>query len=96
MTTDNADIDLLAATAYATGISPVDYAAEHVIQAHINAHLAVGAVLARGPLPCGECGRDLSADPCDGCARDLSVAGLSCRILGGLLGAGMTLPEVTR
>lgn len=31
------DIDLLAATAYESGIDPIDYAAENVIQAHIDA-----------------------------------------------------------
>ncbi len=34
------DIDLLAATAYETGIDPVTYAAENVIQAHIDVYLS--------------------------------------------------------
>ncbi|HEV2251849.1 MAG TPA: hypothetical protein VGS06_01520 [Streptosporangiaceae bacterium] len=33
------DIDILAATAYETGIDPIDYAAEHVIRAHVAAWL---------------------------------------------------------
>ena len=33
------DIDFLAAFAYSTGQDPIDYAAENVIRAHIDAHL---------------------------------------------------------
>ena len=33
------DIDLLAATAYETGIDPIDYAAENVVRAHISTWL---------------------------------------------------------
>jgi hypothetical protein len=40
------DIDLLAATAYETGISPLDYATRHVIEAHIVAHLGTRGILA--------------------------------------------------
>jgi hypothetical protein len=63
------DINLLAATAYETGIDPVDYATENVIQAHIGAWL---------DWPKG------------------SVAALSRRILGDLMDAGWTPPEVPR
>lgn len=40
------DIDLLARTAYETGISPLDYATRHVIEAHVVAHLGARGVLA--------------------------------------------------
>ena len=40
------DIDLLARTAYETGIDPVDYATRHVIEAHVVAHLGARGVLA--------------------------------------------------
>jgi hypothetical protein len=40
------DIDLLARTAYETGIDPTDYATRHVIEAHIVAHLGTRGVLA--------------------------------------------------
>jgi hypothetical protein len=35
------DIDILAATAYETGIDPIDYAAEHVIRAHVEVFLGI-------------------------------------------------------
>jgi hypothetical protein len=63
------DICLLARTAYETGISPVDYATENVIEAHVSAWL---------DWPRG------------------SAAVLSRRILGDLMDAGWTPPEVTR
>ena len=45
--TDTApDIDLLARTAYETGISPLDYATRHVIEAHVVAHLGTRGILA--------------------------------------------------
>ncbi len=34
------DIDLLARTAYETGIDPIDYAAANVIQAHVDVWLS--------------------------------------------------------
>jgi len=69
------DIDFLAAFAYSTGQDPIDYAAENVIRAHINAHLH----------PAGFPG---DIDP--------ATDSLSRRILGDLLDAGWTPPEVTR
>jgi hypothetical protein len=36
------DIDFLARFAYSTGQHPVDYAAENVIQSHVNAYLGIG------------------------------------------------------
>ncbi len=44
--TTTPDIDLLARTAYETGIDPIDYATRHVIEAHIVAHLGTRGVLA--------------------------------------------------
>lgn len=43
---DSADIDILAATAYETGIDPTEYATRHVIEAHIVAHLGARGILA--------------------------------------------------
>jgi hypothetical protein len=42
---DSADIDILAATAYETGIDPIEYATAHIIEAHIVAHLGGRGVL---------------------------------------------------
>ena len=67
------DLDLLARTAYDTGIDPVDYATEHVIEAHITGYLA-----RRGVLDAGG-----------------AIQAMSACILGDLLGAGWTPPEVT-
>ena len=40
------DIDILAATAYETGIDPIDYAVTNVTQAHIEVFLAIRDVSA--------------------------------------------------
>ena len=69
------DIDFLAAFAYSTGQDPIDYAAENVIRAHIDAHLHPASY------------------PGD---MDPATSALSRRILGDLLDAGWTPPEVTR
>lgn len=71
------DIDFLASFAYSTGQHPVDYAAENVIQSHVNAYLGIG--------------QDFSDD-----LRELPTAPLSRRILGDLMDAGWTPPEVVR
>lgn len=74
--TDQApDIDLLARTAYETGISPVDYATRHVIEAHVVAYLGAWGILA---------GNSTEA-----------IKALARQILGDLMAAGWTAPEVT-
>jgi hypothetical protein len=80
MTTDDADIGILAATAYATGIDPVTYATENVIEAHVVSWLGPAADLAHAGRLGGR----------------MPPAELSRRILGDLLDAGWTPPEVTR
>lgn len=68
------DIDLLARTAYETGISPVDYATRHVIEAHITGYLLrLGVPYVPG-----------------------AVESMSACILGDLMAAGWTAPEVDR
>jgi len=74
-----ADISILARTAYETGIDPIDYATDHVIQSHVEVFLAV---------------RDVSAEI--GCPLPHDTAALSRRILGDLMDAGWTPPEVNR
>lgn len=71
------DLDFLAAFAYGTGQDPIDYAAENVIQSHVNAYLGIG--------------QDFADD-----LRGLPTASLSRRILGDLMAAGWTPPEVDR
>lgn len=77
--TDQApDIDLLARTAYETGIDPITYASVNVIEAHVIAYLA-------------------RCEPRRLCDDDLTrVPVLSRRILGDLMAAGWTAPEVDR
>lgn len=75
------DIDILAATAYETGIDPVDYACANVIQAHIDVYLGIGAVLAELGVR--------RAEP-------MTTAALSRCILGDLMDAGWTPPEVAK
>lgn len=70
------DLDILAATAYETGIDPVEYATRHVIEAHIVAHLGTRGVLATDSTE--------------------AIKATSRRILGDLMAAGWTQPEVTR
>jgi hypothetical protein len=75
------DIGILARTAYETGIDPVDYATGHVIGPWIDRHLGVRMMLA-------DIGR--------GGEAAVTTASVACRILGDLLDAGWTPPEVTR
>lgn len=74
LTDSTPDIDLLAATAYATGIDPIEYATTHVIEAHIAGYLARRGVL----------------------YADAAIRAMSACILGDLMAAGWTGPEVTR
>jgi hypothetical protein len=67
------DMDFLASFAYSTGQHPVDYAADNVIRAHIDAHF--------------------TPDSFPGDVNPATVA-LSRRILGDLMDAGWTPPEV--
>jgi len=60
------DIDLLAQTAYDTGIDPIEYATQHVIRAHLDRYLP----------------------------RCETTAVLSRRILGDLMDAGWTPPQL--
>lgn len=49
------DIDILARTAYDTGIDPIEYATVNVVQAHIDIHLTGCAhppLAATGALSC--------------------------------------------
>lgn len=78
------DINFLARFAYTNGIDPIDYAAHGIIQAHVDVHLAICAGRAENP----------ASYP--GYWRDLTTAALSRRILGDLLDAGWTPPEVAR
>ena len=78
------DISFLAEFAYGNGVDPIDYATGHVIETHVNVYLTVLA--------------NRIADPSTfpGYDPELSTAVLSRRILGDLLDAGWTPPEVTR
>lgn len=73
------DISFLAEIAYRTGIDPVTYATDHVVQSHVEIFLAV---------------RDVSAEL--GCPLPDDTGALSRRIVGDLLDAGWTPPEVTK
>ena len=76
------DTDFLASFAYANGIDPITYATDHVIQSHVEIFLAVR-----------DFGREMGVSEC---MPALSTAALSRRILGDLLDAGWTAPEVPR
>ena len=78
------DICFLARFAYDHGTTPLDYAIEHVIQTHVDAYLTVltGRIAQPGRFP--------GYDP------GLNTAVLARRIVGDLLDAGWTPPEVTR
>lgn len=78
------DIGFLAQFAYDHGTNPIDYATEHVIEIHVTTYLTVRDGRAENPasFPVYDPG--------------LSTAVLSRRILGDLLDAGWTPPEVTR
>jgi hypothetical protein len=77
------DIGFLARFAYSHGTNPIDYATEHVIETHVSVFLTVMAsrITDPGTFP---------GYP------DLSTAILSRRILGDLMDAGWTPPEVKR
>jgi hypothetical protein len=78
------DIAFLARFAYDNGTDPIDYAAENVIEGHVKAYLTVLAARVVNPATFP------IYDP------DLSTAVLSRRILGDLMDAGWTPPEVPR
>lgn len=78
------DLGFLAQFAYDHGTDPVDYAIENVIEGHLKVYLTVLAARVMDPA-----GFPIY-DP------DLSTAVLSRRILGDLLDAGWTPPEVKR
>lgn len=82
--TDNADIDFLARFAYGLGQDPIDYAAVNVIEIHIDTYLSI--VAARYEDPASFPGYTL----------ELSRPALARRIVGDLLDAGWTPPEVTK
>ena len=69
------DINLLAQVAYETGIDPITYATDHVIQSHVEIWLAVR-----------EFGVEMGVSDCTAVT---STAALSRRILGDLLDAGV-------
>jgi hypothetical protein len=77
------DICFLARFAYDNGQDPIDYAAHSVIGSHISAHFTILAARMENP----------AAFP--GYVLDLTTAALSRRILGDLMDAGWTPPEVT-
>ncbi len=76
------DIGFLAQFAYDHGTDPIDYATEHVIETHVSVFLTVMAsrITDPGTFP---------GYP------DMNIAILSRRILGDLMDAGWTPPEVT-
>ena len=76
------DIGFLARFAYDHGQDPIDYAASNVIQIHIDVYLTVLAARATDP----------ASFP--GYVLEATTAALSRRILGDLLDAGWTPPEV--
>lgn len=78
------DIGFLARFAYDHGTDPIDYATEHVIETHVNVFLTVMASRVADPRTFP------GYDP------ELSTAVLSRRILGDLMDAGWTPPEVTK
>ncbi len=76
------DICFLARFAYEHGTTPLDYAAEHVIQTHIDVFHTIVAARVEDP----------ASFP--GYVLEISTAALSRRILGDLMDAGWTPPEV--
>ena len=78
------DLSFLAEFAYGNGIDPIDYATAHVIEGHLKVYLGVRDARAVNPA---------SFPIYD---ADLSTAVLARRILGDLLDAGWTPPEVPR
>ena len=78
------DISFLAEFAYDQGVDPIDYAVHGVIESHVDVNLTIRAARAENPVSF------------PGYWADLSTAALSRRILGDLMDAGWTPPEVTR
>jgi hypothetical protein len=78
------DIAFLARFAYDQGTDPIDYATVNVIEGHLQVYLTVLAARVVDPASFP------IYDP------ELSTAVLSRRILGDLLDAGWTPPEVTK
>lgn len=78
------DICFLARFAYEHGEDPISYAAQAVIQTHVDVYLAICAGRAGDP----------ASFP--GYVLELTTEALSRRILGDLMDAGWTPPEVTR
>jgi hypothetical protein len=76
------DISFLAEFAYGTGIDPIDYAAGHVIKSHVSVWLTV----------CLGREEDPASFPAYG--PDLTVDALARRIVGDLLDAGWTAPNL--
>jgi len=60
-------MDFLAVFAYSTGQDPIDYAAENVIQSHVNAYLGIGQDFADDPreLPTAPLSRRILGDLMD-------------------------------
>ena len=77
------DISTEARWAYQHGVDRIDYAARYVVQTHIDVHLEIRAARAQDP----------AAFP--GYVLPLTTEVLSLRIVGDLLDAGWTPPEVT-
>lgn len=81
------DLDPLAAHAYSTGMTPLDFA-ETRVRAAIDIHIRVMAGRREDPSTFP------GYDPSVGTESfDTDIAALSRRILGGLLDAGWTMPE---
>ena len=76
------DIAYLASFAYGSGIDPVDYATAHVIEGHLKVFLGVRDARAVNP------------DSFPIYDATLSTAILSRRILGDLMDAGWTPPQL--
>ena len=80
------DISFLAEVAYATGISPIDYAVTNVIRSHVEMFLATRDIHADFRR---EVGHPLSSP-------EPTTDTLSRQILADLLRAGWVPPEVTK
>lgn len=76
------DIDFLARFAYRNGMDPIDYAVHGVIESNIDAHLTIRAA------------RAMNSESFPAYWRDLTTAALSRRILGDLMDAGWTPPQL--
>ncbi len=80
-----ADLGTLADFAYQTlGIDPITWATGHVVRSQLELHQAVKAARKMNPASYPEWPPDMSTDA------------LACRIVGAMIGAGWTPPEVTK